>query len=342
MSRSWSLEEMAQRLNLEVRGDSSTTIQGVASLAHAGRGDISFLARSRHADQLAGCQASAVIVRPELADLAPCAGVLLADDPAVAFARVAALFQRPSSQPPGIHPTAVVDPQARIDERASIGPHCVVAAEVEIAAGTIIEAGCHVGPGCVIGPDCHLMARVTLVENTHLGARVVVHSGAVLGSDGFGLAWDEDHWLKVPQLGRLLVGDDCEIGANTCIDRGALDDTVLEHDVRLDNMIHIAHNVQIGAHTAMAGCAAVAGSARIGRCCQIGGGAGILGHITVADRVTITARTLVTHSIHEPGTWSSGTPLQENRLWRRNAVRLKQLDDIARRVAKLEKDIGHE
>ncbi|MGA7298518.1 MAG: UDP-3-O-(3-hydroxymyristoyl)glucosamine N-acyltransferase [Rhodanobacteraceae bacterium] len=342
MSRTWSLEEIAQRLDLEIRGDGSTAIRGVASLAHAGRGDISFLARSRHAELLAGCQASAVIVRPELADQVPCAGMLVADDPAVAFAHAAALFQRPVKQPPGIHPTAVVDPQARIDKQASIGAYCVVSDDVEIGAGAVIDAGCHIGPGCVIGPHCHLMARVTLVENVHLGARVAVHSGAILGSDGFGLAWEDDHWLKVPQLGRLLVGDDCEIGANTCIDRGALDDTVLEHDVRLDNMIHIAHNVQIGAHTAMAGCAAVAGSARIGRYCQIGGGAGILGHITVADRVTITARTLVTHSIHESGTWSSGTPLQENRLWRRNAVRLKQLDEIARRVAKLEKDTGHD
>ncbi len=165
-----------------------------------------------------------------------------------------------------------------------------------------------------------------------------MHPGAVIGADGFGLAFDKDHWIKVPQLGGVVIGDDCEIGANTTIDRGALEDTVLEEDVRLDNQIQVAHNVRIGAHTAMAGCSAVAGSAKIGRYCLIGGGAGVLGHLEIADKVTITSMALVTHSIHEPGEYSSGTPIQDNRAWRRNAARFKHLDELTRRVQALEKD----
>jgi UDP-3-O-[3-hydroxymyristoyl] glucosamine N-acyltransferase len=183
-----------------------------------------------------------------------------------------------------------------------------------------------------------LVARVTLVVRVRLGKRVRIHPGAVLGADGFGLAMDAGHWLKVPQLGGVLVGDDCEIGANTTIDRGALEDTVLEEDVRLDNQIQIGHNAVIGAHTAMAGCAAVAGSARIGRYCLVGGGAGILGHLEVCDRVIVTAMTLVTHSIREPGEYSSGTPIMDNRSWRKNAARFRQLDALARRVLASDKD----
>jgi UDP-3-O-[3-hydroxymyristoyl] glucosamine N-acyltransferase len=202
-----------------------------------------------------------------------------------------------------------------VDRGAQIGPHCVI------------------GDDCVVGPDCTLTARVTLVTRVRLGQRVLLHPGVVIGADGFGLAMDRGHWLKVPQLGGVVIGDDCEVGANTTIDRGALGDTVLEEDVRLDNQIQIAHNVQIGAHTAMAGCSAVAGSARIGRYCLIGGGAGVLGHLEICDKVTITAMTLVTHSIREPGEYSSGTPLMDNRSWRRSAVRFKQLGLRARRGA---------
>jgi UDP-3-O-[3-hydroxymyristoyl] glucosamine N-acyltransferase len=214
-----------------------------------------------------------------------------------------------------------------------------------LEAGVVIEAGARLGPGCAIGPNCtvgaqsHLAAHVALVTRVTLGKRVLIHAGAVLGADGFGIARDRDGWVKVPQLGGVRVGDDCEIGANTTIDRGALEDTVLEEDVRLDNLIQIAHNVRIGAHSALAGCAAVAGSAVIGRDCLIGGGAGVLGHLEIADGVTITARTLVTHSIREPGVYSSGAPVEENRAWRRNAARMRQLDGMARRIAALEKQI---
>jgi UDP-3-O-[3-hydroxymyristoyl] glucosamine N-acyltransferase len=200
-----------------------------------------------------------------------------------------------------------------------------------VGAGAVVGPGSVVGEDCVIGAQSELVARVTLVTRVRLGARVLIHPGAVLGADGFGLAFDRGGWIKVPQLGGVVVGDDCEIGANTTIDRGAMGDTVLEADVRLDNQIQIAHNVVIGAHTAMAGCSAVAGSARIGRYCLIGGGAGVLGHLEICDRVTITAMSLVTHSIREPGEYSSGTPLMDNRQWRKAAVRFKQLDDLAKR-----------
>jgi UDP-3-O-[3-hydroxymyristoyl] glucosamine N-acyltransferase len=195
-----------------------------------------------------------------------------------------------------------------------------------------------IGDDCSVGAGCELVARVTLVTRVRLGQRVLVHPGAVLGADGFGIAMDAGRWIKVPQLGGVTVGDDCEIGANTTIDRGALEDTELEADVRLDNQIQIGHNVRIGAHTAMAGCSAVAGSARIGRHCLIGGGAGVLGHLEVCDRVVITAMSLVTHAIREPGEYSSGTPLMDNRSWRKSAARFKQLDRIARHRRGGEKD----
>ena len=197
-----------------------------------------------------------------------------------------------------------------------------------------------IGEDCIVGAGSELIARVTLVARVRIGQRVRIHPGAVLGAEGFGLAMDQGHWIKVPQLGGVLVGDDCEIGANTTIDRGAIEDTVLEQDVRLDNQIQIGHNVRIGAHTAMAGCVAVAGSAKIGRYCLIGGAAGIVGHVDICDRVMVTAMSLVTHSIQEPGEYSSGTPIQPSRDWRRNAARFKHLDELARKIGEAKNPKG--
>lgn len=341
MTRHWTLRQLADEFALQLHGNGETIIRGAAPLDSAGPDHLAFMAHPRLVECLAGSRAGGVIVTAEFTDVGP-AAKLIAENPAVAFAHVAAKFETAAVEVPGIHPSAVIDGSARIDAAACIGPLCVIERNSTVAAGAMIGAGCHIGPDCTVGTDCRLLPRVTLVRRVQLGQRVLIHSGAVLGSDGFGLAFDTDHWVKIPQLGRVCVGDDCEIGANTCIDLGALADTVLENDVRLDNLIHIAHNVHIGAHTAMAGCSAVAGSARIGKYCQIGGGVGILGHISIADRVTITAMSLVTHSIHQAGTWSASMPLQDNRLWRRNAVRLKHLDELARRVAKLEKDTVNE
>ena len=303
----FTLETLAQRFGLEYRGAGATRIDGVATLAGAGAGQLGFLANTAYRRDLATTRASAVVLRAEDADAAPCP-VLIARDPYVAFAEIAALFEVQPEAVAGVHPTAIIDPSAEIAADASIGPHCSV------------------------GARSVLVARVTLVTRVHLGRRVRIHPGAVLGADGFGLAMKAGQWIKVPQLGGVEVGDDCEIGANTCIDRGALEDTRLGVDVRIDNLVQVGHNVVIGDHTAVAGCAAIAGSAKIGRYCLIGGGVGIVGHLSICDKVTLTARSLVTSSIDQPGQYSSGVPLQESRQWRRNAARFRQLDQLARRV----------
>lgn len=328
---SWTAGELAHRFGLALRGDASVAVSGVGTLAAAGPGQLAFLANPRYRQQLADSRAGIVVARESDA-AGTQATVLLARDPYAAYARIAALFEQLPAREPGVHPSAVVHPQARIAPGAQVGPLC------SIGAGSVVEDGAVLGPGCVVGEDCvvgagsRLVARVTLVTRVRLGRRVLVHPGAVLGADGFGIAMDGGAWLKVPQLGGVVVGDDCEIGANTTIDRGAIEDTVLEEDVRLDNQIQVGHNVRIGAHTAMAGCVAVAGSTRIGRYCLIGGGAGIVGHIEICDRVVVTAMSLVTGSIREPGEYSSGTPLMDSRSWRRNAARFRHLDAFFRRT----------
>jgi len=330
------LAELAERFALELRGAGDLVIAGVGTLSTAGPDQLSFLANPQYRVQLAQSRAGAVVLRASDAD-AHRGARLIAADPYVAFAKIAALFERAPAVTPGIHASAVVAPGAHVAASASIGPLCTIEAGAVIEDGAVLGPHCVVGERCTVGAQSRLIARVTLVRDVTLGKRVLVHPGAVIGADGFGLAFERDHWIKVPQLGGVRIGDDCEIGANTTIDRGAIEDTVLEEDVRLDNQIQIAHNVTIGAHTAMAGCAAVAGSARIGRYCLIGGGAGILGHLSIADRVTITARALVTHSIHAAGEYSAGVPIQESKQWRRNAARFKHLDELVRRVQTLEK-----
>jgi len=330
------LGDIAARFGLELRGDRDKAIRGVATLASAGADQLGFLANPRYRAQLESTRAGAVVLRAADAD-ACASAALIAGDPYVAFARIAALYEPAPAAQPGAHANASIDAGARVAASAAIGPFCVIEAGAVIDEGAMLGPHCIVGRGCTVGAQSRLVARVTLVQDVTLGKRVLVHPGAVIGADGFGIAFehsasDPGRWVKVPQLGGVRIGDDCEIGANTTIDRGALGDTVLEEDVRLDNQIQIAHNVTIGAHTAMAGCAAVAGSARIGRYCLIGGAAGILGHLEIADRVTVTAMSLVTHSIREAGEYSSGTPIQDNRQWRRNAARFKHLDEFVRRV----------
>ncbi|TAN07446.1 MAG: UDP-3-O-(3-hydroxymyristoyl)glucosamine N-acyltransferase [Rhodanobacteraceae bacterium] len=337
-STGYRIDELARRFGLEARGDESRMIRGVAPLDRAGAEQLAFLANPRYATDLAHTGAGVVVLHAEHADASP-VPVLIARDPYLAYARIAKLFEKLPAATPGVHPSAEIAVDARVDPSASIGPGCVIEAGATVAAGAVLGPHCVIGTDCTVGAQSRLGARVALVTRVTLGKRVLIHPGAVLGADGFGIARDEDGWVKVPQLGGVRIGDDCEIGANTTIDRGALEDTVLETDVRLDNQIQIAHNVHIGAHTALAGCAAVAGSATIGRDCQIGGGAGVLGHLEIADGVTITAMTLVTHSIREPGVYSSGAPIEENRAWRRNAARMRQLDAMARRIAALEKQV---
>ncbi len=331
MHRGLSLAELAQRFSLELRGAGDLQISGVGTLATAGPGQLSFLANPSYRKDLASTRAAAVVLRTDDAESAPCA-VLIARDPYVAFAEIAALFESRPDYAPGIHPSAVIDSTAQVSAEASIGPHCSVGARSRIESGAVLGPGCVVGEDCVVGADSVLVARVTLVTRVRLGRRVRIHPGAVLGADGFGLAMKAGQWIKVPQLGGVEIGCDCEIGANTCIDRGAIEDTRLGVDVRIDNLVQIGHNVVIGDHTAVAGCAAIAGSAKIGRYCLIGGGVGIVGHLSICDKVTLTARSLVTSAIEQPGQYSSGVPLQESRQWRRNAARFRQLDQLARRV----------
>ncbi|HQW63856.1 MAG TPA: UDP-3-O-(3-hydroxymyristoyl)glucosamine N-acyltransferase [Pseudomonadota bacterium] len=325
------LAGLAQRFALELRGPGDARIEGVASLQDAGPAQVSFLANPQYRARLRATRAAAVVLAE--ADAADCpVAALVSRNPYADFARIAALYDARPAPQPGVHPSAVVAPDAVVEAGASIGPQCVVGARSRIAAGAELGPGCVVGDDCVVGAQSRLVARVTLVERVVLGQRVLVHPGAVLGADGFGLAMDGGRWLKVPQLGGVRIGDDCEIGANTTIDRGALGDTVLEEDVRLDNQIQIGHNCHIGAHTAMAGCVGVAGSTRIGRHCLVAGAAGISGHLSICDKVTISAMTMVTRSITEPGEYSSGLPMQDNRTWKRNIARFRHLDEIVRKL----------
>lgn len=330
---------LAERFGLELHGDGQTVVTGVATLAGAQPGQLAFLANPRYADLLASTQASVVIVgRDHVEGVRGVA--LVAKDPHAAFAKVSELFEPTYPRPAGIHPSAVIDPSARIAASASIGPH------VCIGANSVVGERCIVGPGCVIGEDCQLeegcelIARVTLVVRVRLGRRVRVHPGAVLGAQGFGLAMEAGRWLNVPQLGGVVIGDDCEIGANTCIDRGALEDTVIEDGVKLDNLIQIGHNVRVGRHTAMAGCVGVAGSADIGAHCTIGGGAIVLGHLKLADGVHISAATVVTRSILKPGQYTGMFPIDDNAAWEKNAATLKQLHTLRERLKALEKSMG--
>lgn len=327
---------LAQRFGLTVHGAPDTAVSGVATLATAQADDLAFLSNPRYRPQLADTRAGIVVLRE--ADAEGYAGTaLVARDPYVAYAKIASLFEPASDAPAGIHATAVVDPSADVDATASIGPHVFIGARSVVAAGATIGPGCVIGEDCVVGAGSRLIARVTLVKRVRLGARVTIHPGAVLGADGFGLAMEAGHWVNVPQLGGVVVGDDSDIGANTTIDRGALDDTVIGEDVRLDNLIQIGHNVRIGAHTAIAGCVGIAGSTKIGSYCLLAGKVGVAGHLDICDKVVVHAMTMVSASITEPGEYSAGIPAQPTREWRKNAVRIRQLDSLARRVTALEK-----
>ncbi len=330
------LKALAEVFSLDFRGDPDTVIDGIGTLANAVPGQLAFLANSKYGAQLASTRASVVVLSAADADNCPCA-CLISDNPYTAFARITHLFDDGDDIAEAIHPTAVIDVSARIGNGVRIGPYCLIGRNAVVADGAQIHGHCVIGPDCHVGENCVLLPRVSLVKRVHLGQRVRIHSGAVLGADGFGIAFHEGQWIKIAQLGGVRVGDDCEIGANTTVDRGAIEDTVLENDVRLDNQIQIGHNVRIGAHTAVAGCVAIAGSTRIGRYCLIGGAAGIIGHLDICDKVVIGAMSLVTHSIREPGEYVSGTPILAKPEWRKNAARFKQLDAMARSLNALKK-----
>ena len=329
------LEALAEAIGAELEGDGACRVVGVATLDRAAADQVSFFHNAKYRGQLRDTRAAAVILSP--AEREHCAAaVLIHPRPHVAYAKAAALLNPQPLPAPGVHPTAVVEAGVEIGAGASVAPRSVIEAGARIAADCVIGPGCVVGRDVTLGEGSRLVANVTLCHGVRIGCRALIHPGAVVGADGFGLAQDHDgSWVKVPQLGSVEIGDDVEIGANTTIDRGALEDTVLEHGVKLDNQIQIAHNVRVGAHTAMAGCVGVAGSARIGRRCQIGGGAVVLGHLEICDDVVVTSTSLVDRSIGEPGVYSSSLPVMANREWKRNAARLRHLDELAREVKRL-------
>lgn len=334
------LGEIAVVADARLHGcDPATVITGIAPLPSAEPGQLSFLTHARYRPFLATTRAAAVILAP--VDALDCpAPALVAANPQVAYARAAGLFEPVAKARCGIHSTAWVSPSAQVAADAWIGPHCTVESGAVIETGVIVGPNCVIGEQAVLGAGTRLVAHVTVCHRARIGQRVLIHPGAVVGSDGFGLALDHDgRWLKIPQLGSVEIGDDVEIGANTTIDRGALEDTVIEDGVKLDNQIQVAHNVRIGAHSALAGCVGIAGSARIGRHCRLGGGVGIAGHLEIADRTQITGMSLVAHSITDPGAYSSGLTVEPNRVWNKISARLRRLDELFRRLTALEKTV---
>lgn len=335
------LSELSSLFGLELLGDGELLIDGVGTLNAAGPSQITFLANRSYRKQLATTKAGAVILSKDFAEACP-SNCLVADDPYLAYARLATLFDHRPAAAPGVHPTAAIAESARIGKNVSIAAHVVIGENCDIGDGCTLGPGAALEAGCELGTGCRLFANVSLGHGVQLGNRVMVHPGAVIGSDGFGIAFASDHWEKVPQLGTVVIGDDCEIGANCCIDRGAIGDTVLEEDVRVDNLCQIAHNVRVGAHTAIAATSGIAGSATIGKYCLLGGGVGISGHLEIADRTTINARSQVYHSIREPGTtWSAHLPASPVQDWTRNLARLRKLDELARKVRALEIKLGN-
>lgn len=335
-----SLGELAALLGGELVGSAAHTVSRIAPLESAGPDAIAFLSNPRYQPQLAASAAGCVIVGPAMRDAAAARGAaLVCADPYLAFARLTQWWAARRRGPvvPGVHPSAVVEPGAVVHPGAAIGPLAHVAASASIGAGAVIGPHCHVGEGAQVGEHTVLKVRVVLAEGCRIGARGIVHGGAVIGADGFGFAPVQGRWEKIEQLGAVTIGDDVEIGANTCIDRGALEDTVIEDGVKLDNLVQIGHNVRVGAHSAFAGCVGVAGSARIGRHCTAGGGAIILGHLELADHVHITAATVVTRSILKPGQYSGLFPFDDNASWEKNAATLKQLHTLRERLRALEK-----
>ncbi|MBP1086865.1 MULTISPECIES: UDP-3-O-(3-hydroxymyristoyl)glucosamine N-acyltransferase [Pseudomonas] len=336
MSITIKLGQLAEFLGATLRGDKDIEITGLATLQEAGPGQVSFLANPKYRKLLVDTQATAVLLKP--ADAEGYTGnALVVPNTYLAYARISHFFDPKPKSSAGVHPTAVIAADALIDPAASIGAFAVIESGVRIAAGVTIGAHCFIGARCEIGEGGWLAPRVTLYHDVRIGKRVVIQSGAVLGGEGFGFAQDKGIYHKVAQIGGVTLGDDVEVGVNTAIDRGALADTRIGNGVKLDNQIQIAHNVQVGDHTAMAACVGISGSTKIGKHCMLAGGVGLVGHIDICDGVYITGMTMVTHSITEPGSYSSGTAMQPADEWRKSAARLRKIDDMARRLQKLEK-----
>ena len=333
---SFTLAKLSEYTSTTVAGDPTCEINCVDNLLNATSGAITFFSNPKLKQQLKKTRASAVILDEKFVDLCS-TNVLISSNPYLVFAKIAILLNPLPKHTAGIHPTAVISDESKLGKNCYIGPYTVIDENCVIGKNTYIGSNCKIYKSCTLEEGCRLINNVTLCDKTSLGKRVTIHPGAVIGSDGFGLANDAGKWIKIPQLGRVLVGDDVEIGANTTVDRGSLGDTILEEGVKLDNQIHIAHNVKIGAHTAMAACVGIAGSTTVGKFCGIGGGAGISGHLEIADKVEIGGMTRVTRSIKKAGTYVSGTPVQPYKKWLRSSALFNKIDGLAERIKRLEK-----
>ena len=330
------LGEIAATIDAELRGDPAYRITNVASLHNASSGDLTFYANKRYKDDLEATRAGAVMLAEADAPACPTAS-LITDNPYLAYAKAARFLNPAPKFAPGIHPTAVIEAGTDIAAGVFIGANTVIGSNAVVGERTYIGPACVVEADVKIGSHCHIHSRVSLMERVEIGKRVLIHPGVVIGADGYGIANDSGRWLKIPQLGNVIIGDDVEIGANTTIDRGALENTVIEAGVKIDNQVQIGHNVRVGEHTAIAGAAVVAGSVTIGRRCMIGGASAITGHIEIADDVVLTGMSGVSNSIRRAGVYSSGVPITDNVTWRKNMVRFRRLDELARRVSALEK-----
>jgi len=332
----YSLGELADRLDLAFAGDAGRPIAGMAALAVAGPTQLSFIADRKFLPQLLASRAGAVILHADLVAQCP-VDCLIAEAPYLAYARASQLFD-PSARPqPGVHPTATVAADARVHATATIGPQVVIESGAQLGAGVVVGAGVYVGHDSLLGGGTRIFPNAVIYRDVQLGENCVVHAQVVLGADGFGFAPGPDGWEKICQLGGVRIGANVEIGACTTVDRGALEHTVIEDGVIIDNQVQIGHNCRIGKNTAIAGCAGLAGSTTIGSNCTLAGGVGVVGHVEICDDVHVTGMTMVTRSITQPGSYSSGTPMASTRDWKRSAVRFSQLESIHQRLATLEK-----
>ncbi len=335
--RSFTLREIARLINAELHGDEHHQIDGLASLQSAANRQLSFIANPVYKKYLSSTSAGALLIAPSLASEFS-GNKLIVSKPYEAYAILTEVFSNRVPAPTGIHADATLSETAVVGANVSVGPRAVIGEHVILGDGVVIGAGCYVGADTEIGADTELMPNVTVYHGIKIGKHCLLHSGCVIGADGFGFAPKAGGWLKIHQLGGVIIGDKVEIGANTCIDRGALDDTVIEDGVIVDNLVQIAHNVKIGRNTAIAAHTAIAGSTVIGSQCTIAGAVGIVGHLNIADNVHITGMSMVSSSITEAGSYSSGTAMSNTQDWRKNAARFRQLDQIAKRLLKLERD----
>jgi UDP-3-O-[3-hydroxymyristoyl] glucosamine N-acyltransferase len=334
-----SLGELATRFGCELRGNPDTLVERVGTLANADSQSVAFLSESRNRRELSATRAGVVVLERAAVDACPTAA-LISENPRATFARITEFLHPTPKPPPGIHPSAVVSPTARVDATAYVGVLATVGDRAVIGPRAYVGPRCVVEEDVSVDEDVRLIASVTLCYGVTIGARTVIQPGVVIGGDGFGFAPERGKWVKVPQVGSVRVGPDVEIGANTTIDRGAIEDTVVEEGVKLDNQIQLGHNVRIGAHTVIAGCTGISGSTVVGKHCIIGGACGIAGHITIGDGVVVTGFGMVSRSLPGPGVYSSGLPITESKVWRRQVARVRNLDSLFERVKKLEGAAG--